>query len=413
MYQRNGWYYTKPRNHPAVALGTKNKKLATKLEAKIKTDIEEGRYFPSTKSKYMTMGELTGKYNDGRETEKLSPSSTNSDRAARNLILRFTSADTNVRDFTQNEVSDFLKWMRRHNYKDSVIAERFGYIKRVYRKAIDEWNILAENHNPTRGIKTPPSGEGRERYLTDEESQSLWKVLDRPEWHWMRDIVTVGLQVGFRNSNLAMMQWSWVDLNNRKITIPKEYVLKVQPNQTRKPFIMPMSDDVYSTLGVLYQAKNDNRGVMMVDNSDAGGAMSIGRIPISNNQRDLIDVKKNGSVFWGLKGKEDRYVFFIPTRYARTRTHTIWRMFCKDAKDRNQRSVISHANIEDFVVHDMKHDFCTKLVKNNVPITSVQKLAAHKNIKQTMRYAHVLEEAKEEGIQSFKPRKKLVSISSR
>ena len=72
MYQRNGWYYTKPRNHPAVALGTKNKKLATKLEAKIKTDIEEGRYFPSTKSKYMTMGELTGKYNDDRETEKLS-----------------------------------------------------------------------------------------------------------------------------------------------------------------------------------------------------------------------------------------------------------------------------------------------------------------------------------------------------
>lgn len=411
-YKRNGWYYTKPRGHKAVALGTKIKRVADRLEAKINTDISEGRYFPSSKSKYLSIGDLTARYNDERESEKLSISSKDSDKARRNVLLKFISANTNVADFTQNEVCKLITWMRKQSYKEATINEQFSYVSKVYEKAIHGWKIMAHDKNPTKGVKAPKTGGSRIRYFSEDEQKRLWAVLDRPEWHWMRDIVTVGLQCGLRLSNLAMLQWSWVDLENRTIVVPKEYVLKVQPGQTRKPFTMPMSSDVYSTLGALYQSRFEKRGVMMVDNSEAGGGVSIGRIFLSNNQQDQIDVEKNGKRIWGLKKKDDRYIFFIPTKLARTRGHTIWRLFCKNATDRNQRSVISHAKIKDFVVHDMKHDFCTQLLKLKVPVTSVQKLAAHSRITQTMEYAHVLDDAKTEAVEAFKPRTKLVSISS-
>ncbi len=411
-YKRNGWYYMKPRGHKQIALGTKSKKLAKRFEAKIQTDVEEGRYFPNTKSKHLSIGDLTARYNDERETGKLSQSSKASDRARRNVLLKFISPNTNVLDFTQNEVSKLITWMQKNGYGEGTIAEQFSYVNRIYETAIHKWKIMALDKNPTKGIDAPKTGESRTRYLSKDEQVRLWEVLDRPEWHWMRAVVTVGLQTGLRLSNLAMMQWSWVSLEDRTIVIPKEYVLKVQPGQKRKPFTMPMSADVYSTLGAFYQSRFEKQGVMMADNSEAGGGVSIGRIFISNNQRDQIDVQNDGKRIWGLKKKEDRFVFFIPTRYARTRAHTIYRHFCKDQTDRNQRSVVTHANIKDFVTHDMKHDFCTQLVKMKVPITSVQKLAAHSRITQTMEYAEVLEEAKTEAVETFKPRTKLVSISS-
>ena len=411
-YKRNGWYYTKPRGHKARALHTKSAKLAKRLEAKINTEVEEGRYFSSSKSKYLTIGDLTARYNDEREFEKLSISSKKSDKSRRNCLLKFISPNTNVADFKQNEVSKLITWMRKRSYKECTINDQYAYISKVYETAIHAWRIMAQDKNPTKGVKAPKTGESRIRYLSEDEQKRLWAVLDRPEWHWMRDIVTLGLQCGLRLSNLAMMQWSWVDLDSRTIVVPKEYILKVQPGATRKPFTMPMSPDVYSTLGVLYQSRFEKRGVMMVDNSEAGGGVSIGRIFLSNSQEDQIDSDGDGKRMWGLKKKDDRFVFFIPTRLTRTRGHTIWRLFCKNMKDRNQRSVISHANIKDFITHDMKHDFCTTLLDMKVPITSVQKLAAHSRITQTMEYAHVKDDAKTEAVEAFKPRTKLVPISS-
>lgn len=424
-YKRNGWYYCKPRGHKAVALNTKNGKIATRLEAKIKADVELGRYFPNTKSRFMTIGELTKRYNDERSNEKLSLSSRQSDQARRNVLLRFMSANTNIKDLTQDEMTKMVNWMRRQDYKEGVINEQFGYVKRVFDRAIYAWKIVGESKHPTKGLTPPPQSEHRFRYLSEDETKRLWNVLDRPEWDWMRDIITVGLQVGFRKSNLAFMQWDWVDLDNRTITIPELYVLKVKKGKKRVPFVTHMSDDVYGTLGRLYQARNQKRGVMIVRNYDSDDKkqkfngekfglppMSVGRVPISNNQRDQFDVDKDGSRIWGLKKPEDRFVFFVPTLKARQRTYAIYRLFCKSQKDRSQRSVCEIAGIKDFTVHDMKHDFCTKLLDMDVDVLTVQKLAAHKSVTQTQKYTHVLEAGQQKAVKKFKPRTTLLPISS-
>ena len=44
---------------------------------------------------------------------------------------------------------------------------------------------------------------------------------------------------------------------------------------------------------------------------------------------------------------------------------------------------------KEITLHTLRHTFCSNLVNKNVPITTIQKLANHKNINTTMRYTHI------------------------
>jgi site-specific recombinase XerD len=47
------------------------------------------------------------------------------------------------------------------------------------------------------------------------------------------------------------------------------------------------------------------------------------------------------------------------------------------------------ANVADFKWHDLRHTFASRLVMAGVDIRTVQELMGHKQITQTMRYAHL------------------------
>jgi integrase len=56
------------------------------------------------------------------------------------------------------------------------------------------------------------------------------------------------------------------------------------------------------------------------------------------------------------------------------------------------RRIRANAGLEDFRFHDFRHDFGTKLLRDNGNIRLVQKALNHRDIKSTLRYAHVLDE---------------------
>lgn len=64
-------------------------------------------------------------------------------------------------------------------------------------------------------------------------------------------------------------------------------------------------------------------------------------------------------------------------------------------------NAVSRSGIEDFHFHDLRHDFATQLVFNNVSIEKVQKLMRHKSIEMTLKYAHVKKQSLVEAVETL------------
>lgn len=62
------------------------------------------------------------------------------------------------------------------------------------------------------------------------------------------------------------------------------------------------------------------------------------------------------------------------------------------------RNAMAAAGMEDFHIHDWRHDFGTKLLRRSQNLKLVQKAMGHRDIKSTLRYAHVLDEDVRDGL---------------
>lgn len=63
--------------------------------------------------------------------------------------------------------------------------------------------------------------------------------------------------------------------------------------------------------------------------------------------------------------------------------------------------VREHAGIENFCFHDLRHTFATRMVMAGVDFLTLMELLGHKNIKTTMRYAHVIPSRKIDAIKKL------------
>ncbi|MGR3221031.1 MAG: tyrosine-type recombinase/integrase [Candidatus Anammoxibacter sp.] len=63
--------------------------------------------------------------------------------------------------------------------------------------------------------------------------------------------------------------------------------------------------------------------------------------------------------------------------------------FRKEWVSKNFRGICKEAGIKNFRFHDLRHDFCSKLVQKGADLYSVPALAGHKSIRTTQRYAHL------------------------
>jgi integrase len=131
-------------------------------------------------------------------------------------------------------------------------------------------------------------------------------------------------------------------------------------------------------------------------------------VPITSEIRELL---------WPLRGHHDVYVFTYvceraehgrirgqryPLTYEGVKTY--WRRLCKQA------------GITGLRFHDLRHDFGTKLLRETQNLKLVQRAMNHRDIKTTLRYAHVLDSEVAEGMERVaqsrkKSRSKLRQVS--
>jgi integrase len=100
-------------------------------------------------------------------------------------------------------------------------------------------------------------------------------------------------------------------------------------------------------------------------------------------------------ILFPLQGQHPEFVFTYVAVYGNKRLGRIrgqrYRLTLSGAKSAWQR-MRAKSGVKDFRFHDFRHDFGTKLLRDSGNLKLVQKALNHRDIKSTLRYAHVLDE---------------------
>lgn len=345
MFLRGSTYWTKFRDRngkqKAISLETKNKALAKQREAKIRLEAMDGRFFECFKGESMTIMELLELYGKRASDTRLSLSSIRQEKYLRKTV-NSVFGDMLLPKLKSLDVEKYIHSRRDKGRADSSIGHELNMLKAAYKLAAGQWGLLKENPFDRIG-KIPRSKVQRDRYLLPDESLRLLGALSKPENEWLRDVVIFARETGLRISNVMGLRFKQLDFDRRVITIAGHYT------KTGKPLLVPMSRNVHQIV------------------------------------RFLADVKRHPEfVFAKWNKHKERY---MPRKPRQT--------------SQEFRDICDGIGLEDFRFHDLRHDFCSRLVQAGQPLQVVQQLAGHTDIAMTQRYAHLAPAQKKDAIATF------------
>lgn len=210
--------------------------------------------------------------------------------------------------------------------KPATINRLTATLKHMLTKAV-EWELVEEGIlKKVRRVKQLEENNGRLRFLTQEECQRLIDCCNP----LLKPIVVIALNTGLRKDNILSLEWNVnIDLNHGFIFVTQ--------TKNGKRLETPMNQTVRDTLNSLYKGTKE--------------------------RPRRIDIP---------------FVFYDPTTERRY----------KDIK-RSFATACKKAGIKDFTFHDLRHTFASHLVMAGVDLATVSKLLGHKDIKMTLRYAHL------------------------
>lgn len=320
MFKRGGVYWCKIRHNGRIvqkSLETADKKMAQAIEAKIRADLVEGKFFDRPKGSSITVKGLIEKYlNDHSKPNKAENTYRNDFYFSKKILQHF--GKMTVTEVSPRHILDFIKIRRQEGVGDVTVNHELRILRHAYNLAMREWELVKES--PFSKIKIPKGDVKRVRYLSENEEARLWEFL--PDW--LKPMVLIAKETGLRLSNLTNLQWSQVDLFRKMIIL--------ETTKNGDALGIPMTENVFQTL------KNLNK---------------IRRI--------------DSDYIFGKEGKPFRRWWI----------------------SKNFRDAVRKSGIENFRFHDLRHDFCSKLVQRGVDLYSVAGLAGHRDIKTTQRYAHL------------------------
>jgi integrase len=127
-----------------------------------------------------------------------------------------------------------------------------------------------------------------------------------------------------------------------------------------------------------------NFGTRQIVRLGKGGRRVV--FPITDTIREIL---------FPLQGQHPEFVFTYVAVYGNKRLGRVrgqrYALTLTGAKSAWQR-MRAKAGVKDFRFHDYRHDFGTKLLRKTGNLKLVQKALNHRDIKSTLRYAHVLDE---------------------
>jgi len=287
-----------------------------------KKAVSEGKQTETVKIANHTFSELAAKYTSWMEGRHKS-ADTKAYRIEQ-MVLRFGSLP--LRHFNTMLVEQYQTDLTTKGLKPASVNKNISILKAMFTKGV-EWEMIPEDTlKRVRKVKLYKESNGRLRFLTVEESQSLISVCD----DHLRPIVITALHTGMRRGEILKLTWENVDLQHGFIT--------------------------------LTDTKNGERREVLIDSTLRE---TINRLP-----RRFVE--KAGQ-------KE-----LVPSVF-----HDPVTLKPYGSVKRSFATALKNAGIKNFTFHSLRHTFASQLIMAGVDLTTVKELLGHKDIKMTLRYAHL------------------------
>lgn len=292
-----------------------------------KKAVREGKISDTVKIKNHTFHELRDKYLEWMKGHHKSADS--KEYRIENMVTHF--GDLPLRRFNTLLVEQYQTALTNKGLKPGSVNKNISILKAMIKKAVDWEMVEEETLKRVRKVKNYKEANRRLRFLSVEETQNLVNVCDEH----LRPIVVTALHTGCRRGEILKLTWDHVDLVHGFIT--------------------------------LTDTKNGERREIPID---ATLRETLNKLP-----RRFVEVESKD----GKKEKElVPYLFHDPKTMKRY-----------SSVKRSFLTALGHAKIKDFKFHDLRHTFASHLVMAGVDLTTVKELLGHKDIKMTLRYAHL------------------------
>ena len=190
-----------------------NKSDAIQWARSIEIEIDRGTYINTDYAQKTLFKEILQKYLDD-----VAPNmrSANNQAIRVRKLMKHPIAEVNMAQLSPKHIADYrderLKVM-----KPNTVIRELAILSSVINHARREWSLNVIN--PVTMIKKPPSSQGRDRILNDEELGRLFIELEKIS-PWYKPLVEFALETAMRRSELMSLLWRNINFDKSVAFLP-------------------------------------------------------------------------------------------------------------------------------------------------------------------------------------------------
>lgn len=309
---------------------TQTKTFATKKDAKrwvreVETEMDQSTFKSTDAAKKKQVAKALEQYWEEALADKKSSKSIKymSDRIKK-VFEGFSLLDVSIENIRE------YKNYRLETVVGDTVRKELGHLERMFKYAINEWQIHLPNGNPVTPISLPPKGKARDRRLPRHEQAVLITYAEQYDGK-IDEIITLAIET-------AMRQGEIVNGRSREQLNKWGYSCMCWEN----------FDEVSSTV-LLVDTKNGERRT----------------VPLSSRAKKVILAqprKASGPIF-------------------DTSVYTVGGAF---------RKVVERAGIKNLRFHDLRHEATSRLFEETtLNMMEIAAITGHKDLASLKRYTHL------------------------
>ncbi len=215
--------------------GTVNERLAERIYAKVRTDIETDAYFPQMPEHHKTVAELLEKYFVEHSALKKKPQAHRLDRSLKTHLIK-AFGHLIMFDVTPAAIAAYKPARRQAGASGATVNRELGMARHAFNLAMKEWQWASRN--PFTLVTREKEPKGRDRWLQDEEERRLLAASPA----WLREFVEFAVETGLRLGEILTLQWPHVDLHQGTLTV------EAATTKNGLPRTIPLSDRAMAVL---------------------------------------------------------------------------------------------------------------------------------------------------------------------